>query len=477
MDHKVLLGVAPTHRDDMSFRWSRAVEYKEMVYKKLDELGITYITLDDVCEDGLLITNQDIEAAKKKFKSLEINAVFFPFCDFGTEGAVCQLAASLRLPTLFWGPVDVDGQGVDGDAQCGLVAAGKVMHWFNQPFTFIPTCSIDDAMFEKGLRTFIAAANIVKEFKRMRILQVGPRPESFWSVICNEGELISKTGIKVFPITISEVLQRARKFEKEAKLDVTHVVDELYSRCNVMVNRDVVEKSAALKLALRAYMDETLSTCCAFQCWYALQAEYGIWPCAAGALLAEEGLPVVCETDIHGAITTVMTTAAAMGKEYPLFGEWCFRHPKYKAAEFVAHCGISPICLFPEKPVLRTRPYAGCENWGGHISARAAGDTGDRISFTRFEADEKGQYNILLGYGKALNEPDLVSRGANYWLEVPDIFELENKVVKGSYIHHSAYIRGNVLPAIYEALPYINVNPDFVYEEQKREVERFLFTP
>ena len=35
-------------------------------------------------------------------------------------------------------------------------------------------------------------------------------------------------------------------------------------------------------------------------------------PCAANSLLNEDGIPVVCETDIHGAITAVMAEAAGM---------------------------------------------------------------------------------------------------------------------------------------------------------------------
>ena len=34
--------------------------------------------------------------------------------------------------------------------------------------------------------------------------------------------------------------------------------------------------------------------------------------------MTEEGIPVVCETDIHGAVTAVMVQAAGMGK-LPLF--------------------------------------------------------------------------------------------------------------------------------------------------------------
>ena len=49
-----------------------------------------------------------------------------------------------------------------------------------------------------------------------------------------------------------------------------------------------------------------------------LQSEIGIMPCAANALLNEEGIPVVCETDIHGAITALLVEAADMGENTQL---------------------------------------------------------------------------------------------------------------------------------------------------------------
>lgn len=43
-------------------------------------------------------------------------------------------------------------------------------------------------------------------------------------------------------------------------------------------------------------------------------------PCAVNALLNDEGIPVVCETDIHGAITSLMVEAAGMGESRSFCG-------------------------------------------------------------------------------------------------------------------------------------------------------------
>ena len=66
---------------------------------------------------------------------------------------------------------------------------------------------------------------------------------------------------------------------------------------------------------MRQLADQYGCNAVAIQCWNALQGELGIMPCAANSLLNEEGLPVVCETDIHGAITAVMAEAALRWKK------------------------------------------------------------------------------------------------------------------------------------------------------------------
>lgn len=65
---------------------------------------------------------------------------------------------------------------------------------------------------------------------------------------------------------------------------------------------------------MRRLADQYGCNAVAIQCWNALQGELGIMPCAANSLLNEEGLPVVCETDIHGAITAVMAEAADLNR-------------------------------------------------------------------------------------------------------------------------------------------------------------------
>ena len=68
-------------------------------------------------------------------------------------------------------------------------------------------CRLDDPEFERGVRDFLAVCNVVKTFRDIRILQIGPRPFDFWSTMCNEGELLEKFNIQLSPIPLPELTE------------------------------------------------------------------------------------------------------------------------------------------------------------------------------------------------------------------------------------------------------------------------------
>ena len=129
-----------------------------------------------------------------------------------------DLQKSLNVPVLLWGPLDErpDENGVRlRDTQCGLFATGKVLRRFRVPFTYMTNCRLNDPVFERGLRDFMAVCNVVKTFRNMRILQISTRPYEFWSTMCNEGELLEKFNIQLTPIPMPELTDEMKKAKAE----------------------------------------------------------------------------------------------------------------------------------------------------------------------------------------------------------------------------------------------------------------------
>lgn len=464
---KIVLGFAPTRRS--IFSAPDALKFAGLTKKRLEELGVSFVDIDDINEEGLLYDDKDLPRIIKKFQDAGVDGLFLPHCNFGTEYVCARLAKTLNVPVLLWGPRDErpDENGIRlRDSQCGLFATGKVLRRFRIPFTYLTNCRLTDPEFANGIRNFLAVCNVVKVFRHTRILQIGPRPFDFWSTMCNEGELLEKFNIQLSPIPLPELTEEMKR-AKEEGVKVAETME--YCRCNmcVKVKDSELENVAALKVAMKSLAEKYGCNAIAIQCWNALQGEIGIMPCAANSLLNEEGIPVVCETDIHGAVTAVMAEAAGMDETRTFFADWTVRHPDNENGELLQHCGPWPISVAKEKPAIA---YPLAFDYPGAVEAEAK--HGD-MTLCRFDGDN-GEYSLLLGHAKGVDGP--YTKGTYVWVEVADLKRLENKIVCGPYIHHCVGIHKDVVPVLYEACKYIGVKPD-LYDPIEDEVQAAIYNP
>lgn len=460
----VKLGFVPTRRS--IFSAPDAIKYRGLTADRFRELGIDFVDITDINEEGLLYDDQDVDKIVEKFKAEGVDGIMLAHCNFGTEYVCARLAKKLGLPVLLWGPLDERPE-PDGvrlrDTQCGLFATGKVLRRFQVPFTYLTNCRLNDSVFERGVRDFLAVCNVVKTFRNIRILQISTRPFDFWTTMCNEGELLEKFNIQLAPVPMTELTEevKAAKKDKE-KMDAT--LAYIHENMEIQIKDNEVENVAALAVAMKTLVKKYGCQAAAIQCWNALQTELGIMPCAANAILNDEGIPVVCETDIHGAITALMVEAAGMDETRGFFADWTIRHPDIENGELLQHCGPWPVSVAKEKAKL-TYPLA--FDHPGSLTAEAK--HGD-VTLCRFDGDN-GEYSLLLGRAKGVDGPKCM--GTYLWVEVENIKRLEAKIVEGPYIHHCVGIHKDVVPVLYEACKYIGVKPD-LYDPIEEEVKAYL---
>ncbi|PHV70436.1 fucose isomerase [Sporanaerobium hydrogeniformans] len=470
--NKLRLGFAPTRR--FTFSKEDAHKYKNMIRKYIDTYDIEVIDIEDMNEEGLLYN--DTEMAYKiadKFIREKVDAVFVPHCNFGTEDTVAKMCKEVGKPVLLWAPRDEDPL-EDGtrlrDSQCGVLATGSVLRRFNVSFTYIPSTTIEDSIFKRGFENFLKAANVVKAFNSIRILQISTRPADFWSVICNEGELLEKFNIQIYPISLKEIELKTLEIEASNSEALAKEIEKIKGLVDCSAaDESSVKRVAALKLAMRYYIDKELCTCAAIQCWSALQESLGIMPCLANALLTDEGIPVACETDIHGAISSVMAYAATMNQKSPFFADITVRHTSNENGELLFHCGNFPVSLTKcECKTSFNKHFL----FDDHAPGTHEGEIiGGEMTIVRFDGDH-GEYQLFLG--KARGIEGKFTRGTYVWVEVNDWLEWEDKLVTGPYIHHCSGIHEDVVPALYEACKYIKgLRPDPV-DPKEPEIKAWL---
>lgn len=464
-NYDLKLGVVGTRRD--IFSKEDALKYNGMILERLNELEVDFVDITHINEEGLLFDEKDVDAIVDFLKHEKVDALFFPHCNFGTEDLVAKVAKAVGKPVLLWGPKD-EAPLANGarlrDSQCGLFATGKILRRFKVPFSYMSMCRLDDPYFAWRLDNFLRAAQVVKELDGMTILQIGTRPAGFWTVMVNEGELIERFNVRVHPVSLPELKE---EMEQVGEAEIDAVAQTMRETMHIDVPETAVRSTAALKCAMKRLMDRFGCKAAAIQCWNALQGHIGLFPCVANSLLNDEGYPVVCETDIHGAITSLIVQAATRGEQVPFFADWTVPHPTNENGELLQHCGPWPASLMKEKPRFGA-PFAFNYSHPGALHGEIRG--GD-MSIVRFDGDN-GEYRLLMGHAKGIDGPK--NQGTYVWIEVENLKKLEAKIVEGPYIHHCVGVHADVLPVLHEALKFIPDLKSDYYDTQDAAMDAVL---
>ena len=99
--YRVKLGFVPTRREtysDTAFRLDRAAQTKKKVEARLNDLGVDFVNIDFLNEEGLLYRSRDAEAVAEHFKKEKVDTIFIAHVNFGCEEAVCRLASMMKKP-------------------------------------------------------------------------------------------------------------------------------------------------------------------------------------------------------------------------------------------------------------------------------------------------------------------------------------------------------------------------------------------
>lgn len=452
---QLVIGFAPTRRvlhTPKAFNKEEAYRTKCAIEKALKAYpDVKLVNLDSINEEGLLYDPADVRRICDLFRENHVDAVFFPHCNFGSEEAVAKVAREIGKPVLIWGPRD-DAPDADGnrlrDTQCGMFATTKVLQQFGVTYTYITNCGMEEDTFRKGFERFLGAVSVTKALRHLRIGQIGTRPEIFWSVKVNERELMEQFGIEIVPITMTDLSRMLQEHMEQERNAVEQEANSLKKRFgNETFGDEAWRNLANLKLTIRRWCENHQLSAVAAQCWRPMDTVAGVAPCFVFSELTGEGIPVICESDIHGAVSSVIAAAACRWESATFLADLTIRHPTNDNGELLWHCGVFPHSLAGEMD----------QGVGSHFNRQnpAVGQwelkRGD-ITLVRFDGGREG-YSCLFGHGKGIEGPKTF--GTYLWAEFENWPLWERRFMEGPYIHHCAGVYGKAAPAIWEACRYI----------------------
>ena len=448
------LGLCPIGK--FVFSHEDAKRYKAMIEERLREWGVPFVGIDDVVADGIVRGLDDVEPAVKCLADAGADALFLPHCNFGTEHATGLIAQKLGLPVLLWGPRD-EAPLPDGtrlrDSLCGVLASSKVLHKLGVPFAYIENCRVDDPPFHDGLVQFLRSANVANTLRRgLRIGHIGQRIDFFWTTIVNESELLERFNVQVLPIGLTEVIARTKarvgrdrstyedKLAELRKTVQTEGFDGDEPLLNVLALSDEM-----IDMAQREGLDAF-----ALQSFMSICDELGAMVEFTMAQVSDAGYPVACESDVHGAVSSVLLQRAAFDTEPIFLADFTIRHPANDNGILLWHCSAPLSMAKPDTPakigahwILPGIPPGSC-----HWLLRE----GD-ITVARFDGD-RGQYVLAAGTGHTIEGP--ATQNAYVWMEVNDWPRWERQLVQGPFIHHTAAAYGDYTSALVDACRFVD---------------------
>ncbi|AKJ63673.1 L-fucose/L-arabinose isomerase family protein [Kiritimatiella glycovorans] len=441
------LGLCPIGK--FAFSHEDAVRQKEALREMIARRGVDAVDLEGVLDDGLVRDKAHVDTVVDHFRAQGVDALFIPHCNFGTEDAAALIAKQLDVPTLLWGPRDAppleDGTRLR-DSLCGLFATSKVLVKLDVPFTYLPNSAADDPAFEAGFDRFLRTANAASVLRRgCRIGVLGQRIDFFWSTISNESELLERFNVETLPLDLVPFIENVKK-----RATGKAYADEIAGLREQCVIEEMTDEALARVLAVRDEALELAATheldAMACQSFMSLPEAVGAWTVYADSLIGDE-LPFVLESDICGAISTLLLRRAAGSA--PFMVDVTMRHPNDDNAVLLWHCGAPLSMKHPDSRVRLGRHWILPGPLSGMTHFRMKDGP---ITCARFDGD-RGRYVLAVGQAESCEGPETQN---NYvWARVKNWPRWERTLIEGPFLHHIGMAYGHCGAALREVVKYV----------------------
>jgi L-fucose isomerase-like protein len=262
----------------------RAPAVAKAVASRLSEAG---------CETTLLGPVDTPPRASEAGRALaedHVDAVMLvPTC-WCEDYLVLDLIEEWPCPVVFW-----PQPGMETGALCGTQQTTAYLRQLGHPYKSVFGETTDEKCLSKAT-FFLRAAALKARLRRAKIGMAGNRVNGMTHTAPNEFVLKKVIGPRVVFLDVPDLLMRGEQVPETDADAVWKKIAAAAGSCKVTEDEGL--DSARIYIAVREQAQK-----------YGLQAlTVGCYPqlmgrvCLAASLLADEGLPVACEGDVHGAV-------------------------------------------------------------------------------------------------------------------------------------------------------------------------------
>jgi L-fucose isomerase-like protein len=385
----------------------------------------------------------------------EIDGVIVTLPNFGDERAIAETlkVAGLNVPVLIQATPDEAGKMTIAhrrDSFCGKMSACNNLRQIDVPYTLTKTHTVapESDEFKADLDRFAAVCRVVNGLRKLRVGSIGARPAAFNTVRYSE-KLLALSGIDVETIDLSEILGRIEKMK-----DTDDAAQAKLAAIKAYVSTQSVPAPSLLKMAklgavIEGWMNDTMCTVSAIQCWTALEEYFGVVPCTVMSMMSNNLLPSACEVDVCG-VVGMQAMALASGTPSALL-DWNNNYGDDPNKAVCFHCSNLPKHFFNESKMDYQEIIAGTVgklNTFGTIVGKVKASP---MTYFRVSTDDIiGEVRGYIGEGR-FTDDSLNTFGGAGVVEIPEMQRLLHFICENGFEHHVAANLTNCADAVEEA--------------------------
>lgn len=242
-----------------------------------------------VVELGAVDTPEKSAAAGRRLAEEHVDAVAFAVVSWFEDYLVLDLLEECNLPTLLW-PLP----GVETGALCGTQQLTAYLKQIDTPFVSVFGEIGETACREKSV-AFLRGAALKSKLRRCKIGMIGHHLNGMTHTAPNEMMLKKSIGPRIVWLDLPSFLDRVKEISDDEAIQLWTTLRDRADCCEVK-DEDGLD-SMRVYATLRETVDKEGLNAVTIGCYPHLMGRV----CLAASLLADEGVPMACEGDVHGA--------------------------------------------------------------------------------------------------------------------------------------------------------------------------------
>ncbi len=258
----------------------------------------------DVVPLGAVDTPERAVAAGRELAEKHVDAVALAPVSWCEDYLTLDLLEECSRPLFLW-PLP----GMETGALCGTQQLTSFLSQLDHPFACV-FGEIDDDNCLRKARVFLRAAALKSRLRRSRIGLAGQRVGGMTHTSPNEFILKKVVGPRVVPLDLPSLLEQAGEMPNKKARKRWQELTACAGDCTV--GEDVGLDSMRVYAAVRELVGRHGLDALSIGCYPHLMGRV----CLAASLLADEGVPLACEGDVHGAVGQLMLALLTGGSTH-----------------------------------------------------------------------------------------------------------------------------------------------------------------